>query len=117
MIPGLALAAILVTGSGVALSRAGRPFGKAILSVHKLVDLAAIVAIGVTVYDATRVGSLSRVAIAATGTAGAFLLISLVTGGIASASDKAPRWVTWVHRIGSWITLLITAWWAVLFLA
>lgn len=117
LVIGLGGAALIVIVSGISLTRGGKPFGTAVLSAHKVVALAAVVAIGVAVYDAARLGPLSRVALTATGIVAVLNLTSFVSGGVVSAMDAAPKWVTWLHRIGSWLTLLITAWWAVLFLS
>ena len=117
LVLGLGAAAIIVIVSGISLTRDGKPFGTAVLSAHKVVALAAVIAIGVNVYDAARLGPLSRVALTATGLMAILNVTSFVSGGVVSAMDSAPRWVTWLHRIGSWVSLLITAWWAVLFLA
>jgi len=117
LVIGLGAAALVVIASGISLTRGGKPFGTALLSAHKIVALAAVVAIGVAVYDAARLGPLSHVALTATGLMAALNLTSFVSGGVVSAMDPAPTWVTWLHRIGSWVSLLLTAWWAVLFLA
>ncbi len=44
----------VVLGSGVVMTRAGRPYGTGMLTVHKLVDLAVVVAVSVATYQANR---------------------------------------------------------------
>lgn len=116
IVVGLAIAAIVVAASGLALTRSGRPFLTAALTLHKLVAFGAAIAIGVIVYDAAAVAPLSRVGATATAFVGAVIVGSFATGGVVSAMTSPPRWVTWAHRIGSWAALLIAAWWGVLFL-
>ena len=117
IVPGLAAAALVVVASGVMMTRSGPPYSPLVLNVHKLVDLAALVAIGVLVARDAGVAPLSRVAVVAIGVVAALQLVTLVTGGLTSALASQPRSLTWAHRLVSWLALAVTAWWAVLFLA
>ncbi|MHB9002660.1 MAG: hypothetical protein ACYC6C_01165 [Coriobacteriia bacterium] len=115
-IPLLATAALVVALTGITLHRSGRPYRTEVLTAHKLVDLAAMVLLGWIVFDASQAARLSHIAWTATALTAALLGVSLIAGGAVSASDRAPGWVAWVHRVGSWLAVLMTAWWAVLFL-
>jgi len=113
---GLAAAAVAVVSTGVFLTRAGGPFSTVLLNVHKLVDLAAVIVLGVFISRAARSGSLSGGQWMGLVLAGALFVASLVTGGVVSAKDSAPRWVVWTHRVGSWASVLAASWcaWLVL---
>ena len=112
----LATAIVVVAASGVALTRSGRPFSAVALNVHKLVDLGVLVGVGTIVVRDSRVAPLSQVALTAVALVAGVQLLVLVTGGIVAALTSPPRWVTWAHRLVSWVALAVTAWWAVLFL-
>lgn len=108
-IPGLAIATAVVFGSGIALTRAGRPYGTALLNVHKLVDLAAVVAVAVIVYRAARAGSLSGGEWAVVAATGALFVALFATGAVASAATKPPTWVMRAHRIAPLFGLALAA--------
>lgn len=110
-------AMLVVAVSGVALTRSGHPFSAILLNVHKLVDLVILVAVGTVVVRDAGVASLSSIAITATALVASLQLVALISGGVVSARESAPPWVTWTHRVASWIAVLITLWWGVLFLA
>lgn len=55
----LVLGAAVVLASGFRLSRLGAPYGSALLNVHKLVDLAAVVVVGFAIYRHNLVAALS----------------------------------------------------------
>ena len=105
---GLIAAALVVIGTGVALTRTGWPFGTTLLNIHKLVALAAVVFTGVLVYRTNRAGAITPnqwIALAA----GALLCIAaFASGGVVSALESAPTWVVWVHRVGSWLAVAAT---------
>ena len=113
---GLAAAAVVVVSTGIFLTRAGRPFSTLLLNVHKLVDLAALIALGVLVSRVARSDPLSGAQWMGVGVAGALCVAALVTGGVVSANDSAPPWVVWTHRVGSWAAVLAASWcaWLVL---
>ncbi|MHB1341324.1 MAG: hypothetical protein ACYC77_09140 [Coriobacteriia bacterium] len=99
----LAVAAAIVFGSGIWLTRAGRPYSIGPLTVHKLVDLAAVVVIGMAVYQAHRASPLSALEWAVAGAAAVLTVAVFATGGVLSATENAPAWTLWLHRVGSWI--------------
>ncbi len=99
---GLLLAAAVIFASGIWLTRTGRPYGVVLMTVHKLVDLAAVIVIGVMVYQAHLAAPLSTLEWAASGLAALLTIATFSTGGVVSASEGAPGWVLWVHRVGSW---------------
>jgi hypothetical protein len=113
----LAAATVVVAVSGVVLTRSGSPFSSVVLNAHKLVDLALLVTVGVIVFRDARVAPLSRVGLVSTALVAGFQLVTLVSGGVVSALQSAPRGLTWLHRLVSWFALAMTLWWGVLFLA
>jgi hypothetical protein len=105
----LALAGVVVLATGVVLTRAERPYGAALLNVHKLVDLAAVVAIGVAIYQANRAAPFSAGAWAVVIAAAVLVVATFASGGVISAMDAPPAGVLWLHRIGSWVAAALVA--------
>jgi hypothetical protein len=98
-VPGLALGAIVVVATGVWLTRAGRPYGTGLVTAHKLVALAAVIVIGVMLYQASRVAPLSGMEITVAALAAVAVLGAFASGAVASAATAtAPAWALWVHR-------------------
>lgn len=102
---------LVIILSGYWLSRSGKPYSTIVFTVHKLVALAAIVVLGVTVYRINRAGALSAVEVLATIVTGLFFLGTIATGGALSIpSDKAmPVIVHKLHQVTPYLTVLSTA--------
>ena len=95
--------------SGFWLSRLGRPLNGILLTVHKLVSLAAVVLLGFTVYRVTwetRLGAIDWLAVVVTGL---LFLGTMATGGLLSVSKPMPAVVLTLHRITPFLTVLSNA--------
>ena len=103
--------AIFVTGFWLSLR--GRPFSVALLTVHKLVSLAAVVLLGFVVYRVSWDAALRAIDWIAVVITGLFFLGTIATGGLLSAdkpeSARARVAVLWAHRITPFLTVLSTA--------
>jgi hypothetical protein len=106
---GLAVAGLVVFGTGIWLTRAGRPYGTALTTVHKLVDLAAVIVIGVMVYQAQRSSPLTGLEWVLIAAAAVLAIALFATGGMASAIEVPPTWVRLVHRVAPWPAGILTA--------
>jgi hypothetical protein len=106
---GLVVAAVIVLASGIWLTRSGRPYGGLLLNVHKLVDLAAVVVIGIAVYQANRVAPLSPAELLVIGGAAILVIATFASGGVISGMQAPPVAVLWIHRIGSWVAAALAA--------
>lgn len=102
---------LVIILSGYWLSRTGKPYSTIVFTIHKLVALAAIVFLGVTVYRINRAGALSAVEVLAAIVTGLFFLGTIATGGALSIpSDKAmPAIVHKLHQVTPYLTVLSTA--------
>ena len=102
---------LLILLSGYWLSRSGKPYSTIVFTVHKLVALAAIGVLGVTVYRINRAGALSALELLAAIMTGLFFLGTMVTGGMLSVpTDKAmPAIVHKLHQVTPYLTVLSTA--------
>jgi hypothetical protein len=106
---GLLLAAIVVFASGFMLTRGGRPHGTGLLTVHKLVALAAVVVIGAGVVQYGRSGALTPVAIAVAAAAAVCVVAAFASGGILSAKATPPSIVARLHAVVPWLTAVASA--------
>ena len=95
--------------SGFWVSRLGRPFNVLLLTIHKLVSLAAIVLLGFTVYRVTWDATLNVVDWLAVAVSGLFFLGTMATGALLSADKLAQAMVLTLHRITPFLTVLSTA--------
>jgi hypothetical protein len=95
--------------SGIWLGRYGRPFNSIILTFHKLISLAAAVALVVILYQANQVAALSATELAAGVVAGLLFLGTGICGGLLSTDKPMPTLVSTIHRIAPFLTVLSTA--------
>ena len=103
--------AILFLGtflSGFGLSHFHRPYNVALLTVHKLLALGAMVPIGVLVVRAYRLAGLSRLEWTGWLTAGFVLLIAFSTGAFLTAL-RPPHAALIAHRIAPYFAATLTA--------
>ena len=102
---------LVIILSGYWLSRSGKPYSTLVFTVHKLIALAAIVLLGITVYRINQAGALSAVEVLAAIVTGLFFLGTMGTGGALSIpSDKAmPAIVHKLHQVTPYLTVLSTA--------
>jgi hypothetical protein len=104
---------LLIFGSGFWLSRRGKPFNVVLLTVHKLVSLAAVVLLAFVVYRVSWEATLRATDWIAVAVTGLFFLGTIATGGLLSAdrpkSARARVAVLWAHRITPFLTVLSTA--------
>lgn len=105
----LAIAAVIVMATGAVLTRRGRPFATALLTVHKLVALAAVAFVGYSAFEPVREGLLASGQRVALLTALVLCIAVFGTGGVVSAKHASPSWAVWVHRVGSWLTVVAVA--------
>ena len=108
---GTGLFFLLILFSGYWLSRSGKPYSTIVFNIHKLVAVAAVVLLGITVYRIHRAGALSAIELLAAIVTGLFFLGTMVTGGLLSIPiDKAmPAIVRKLHQVMPYLTVLSTA--------
>ena len=99
--------AIFVTGFWLSLR--GRPFSAILLTVHKLVSLAAVVVLVLTVWRVNREAALRAIDWVAVVITGLFFMGTIATGGLLSAGEPKSASVLWAHRITPFLTVLSTA--------
>ena len=95
--------------SGFWLSRSGKPHSVIILTIHKLIGLAAGVFLVMTVYPIHQVAPLSPVEITAIVVTVLFFAGNVATGGLLSTDKTMPAVIVRLHQITPYLTVLSTA--------
>ena len=106
---GAGLSFLLILLSGFWLSRSGKPYSGIILTIHKLISLAAVVLLGITIRRISQAGALSTTELLAAIVTGLFFLGTMVTGGLLSIGKAMPAIVLRLHQITPYLTVLSTA--------
>ncbi len=100
---------VFIFGSGVWLSNSGKPLNVGLLTVHKLVSLAAVVLIGMTVYQVNSLAKVGSVEIGAVAVTALLFVLTVATGGLLSTGKPAQAAVLTAHKVGPILTVLSTA--------
>ena len=108
-IVGTGLFFLFIFLSGIWLSHSGKPLNVIILTIHKLISLAAVVFLVITLYQINQVAKLSAIELVAGVIAGLFFLSAIVTGGLLSTSKPMPAAILTVHQVTPFLTVLSTA--------
>jgi hypothetical protein len=108
-VPALVVGAIVVLATGMWLTRAGWPYGTVLMTVHKLVALAAVVFIAVMLWQANRVAPLPVLQLTIAGLAAVAVVAAFASGAVVSASETAPAWVLWAHRTVPFLAAALSA--------
>lgn len=93
---------------GFWLSRSGKPYSSGLLTVHKLIGLAAGIFLGWSVYQLAKVEPISPIGIAATVVTVLFFLGLVVTGGLLSIDKPMPVFVSLIHKTLPYLAVLST---------
>jgi hypothetical protein len=99
----------LIFLSGYWLSHAVKPYGSIILTLHKLISLAAAVLLVLIVVKIHGTVPLLWTEWLAWGITALFFIVTVISGGLISAMKQAPVIVTLAHRIAPFLTVLGTA--------
>lgn len=99
---------LLIFGSGVGLSRIGRPINTALLTVHKLIVVGTIVFLGVIAHRAHQAAPLSAVELAVVIVTAVLFLAMIASGGMLSMEKSAPAIVLRLHQIVPFLAVLAT---------
>ena len=92
--------------SGFWLSHSGKPLNGLIFTIHKLIALAAVILLAVTVYQANQATPLSASLWLACAVTGLFLIGLFVSGALLSTGKPVPAVLLNIHRLMPILTLL-----------
>ncbi|NER80781.1 MAG: hypothetical protein F6K42_14660 [Leptolyngbya sp. SIO1D8] len=102
---GVAVAFLLVFGTGFYLAHLGRPYSVALLTVHKLVATGILVFLGVIAYRASALSVSTWLSVSLTILA---FVVMIASGGVLSAVESPPTMISSVHTVVSYATVLLT---------
>jgi len=106
---GAGLFFLFIILSGIWLSRSGKPLNGIILTIHKLISLAAVVFLAITIYQMNQAAGLSAIGFIAGVVTGLFFLGAIITGGLLSTGKPMPAAILTMHQIAPFLTVLSTA--------
>ena len=106
---GAGLFFLFIILSGIWLSRSGKPLNGIILTIHKLISLAAVVFLAITIYQINQAAGLSAIGFIAGVVTGLFFLGDIITGGLLSTGKPMPAAILTMHQITPFLTVLSTA--------
>lgn len=104
-----AVAFLVVFPSGYWLSRAGKPYSGIILTVHKLISVAAFVLLVITMIGSSQAARLGAAELIGGVVTGVLFLSLIATGALLSSDNEMPALVLRVHQIAPYLTVLSTA--------
>jgi len=95
--------------SGIWLSRSGKPLNGLILTIHKLISLAAGIFLIITLYWMNQAAPLGATELIAVVVTALFFLGTVVFGGLLSTGKPMPPAILRMHQILPFLTVLSTA--------
>lgn len=103
----LAIAAMIavVFVLGFVLQRRGRPRHVLLLTAHKLIAVAALVLMAITVIRAHRAAPLDAVALVAAIATAVFFVVAIISGGLVSTDKPAPAVARALHWVAPFVTV------------
>ncbi len=106
---GVGLFYLFIFLSGIWLSRSGKPYNMIIFNIHKLIALAAVVFLVITMYQINGVAGLSAIELIACAVTGLLFVGTMITGGLLSTGKSMPATILTMHQITPFLTVLSTA--------
>jgi len=100
---------LFIFASGVWLSKSGKPLNVAVLTIHKLISVATVVFLVITIYRLNQVATLSAMELTAAVVTGVFFLVTIASGGLLSTGKPVPAAILTMHQIAPYLTVLSTA--------
>ena len=101
---GVAVAFLLVFGTGFYLTHFGSPYSVALLTVHKIVATGILVFLGIIAYRASALNVSAWLVVSLTILA---FVAMIASGGVLSAVESSPTMIASVHKVGSYVTVLL----------
>lgn len=96
--------------SGFWLSHLGKPpYPVILLTVHKLIGLAAVVYLVITINRVNQMARLNSIEFIVCIISAVFFLSTVISGGLASIDKPMPAIVLRLHQISPYLTVLSTA--------
>ena len=94
--------------SGFWLSRSGKPYSSLALNIHKLIALAAVVFLFVTIRKLGQVTKLNSTELTISLVTGLLFIGAIISGGLVSIDKSMPAVVPVLHKLLPWLVVLAT---------
>lgn len=107
-VAGVAIAFLLVFITGFWLTRSGKPYRAASLTVHKLAAVGILVLLGVCIYQANRTPAVNVLAWLVISLAFVGLAAMIVSGSVLSIVESPLPAISILHKVAPYPTLLLT---------
>jgi hypothetical protein len=99
---------LLILPSGYLLSRIGKPYHMAIITIHKLAGVALAIYLAPVLIRRYQSGSLAPPGMITTAVTVLFFLVLVVSGSLLSAEREFPPLFKTFHRVFPYLTVLAT---------
>jgi hypothetical protein len=96
---------VLVFVLGFVLKRRGRPHHVLPLTAHKLLALAALILMALTVIRINRATPLATAALVAAAATAVCFVVAIISGGLVSTDKPAPPIALLLHRVTPFVTV------------
>ena len=100
---------VLIIVSGLWLSCTGRPLNVLILTVHKLIAVAGVAWLVITLYQLNQTAPLTSLQLVMSGVTILLFALLIVTGGLLSTAKVWPGIVLRIHQVVPALVILSTA--------
>jgi hypothetical protein len=110
--PGLIAAGgffIFSLASGVWLSRLGKPLNILILTIHKLISVAAVILTGMAIYNLSRAVALNSFEFSAVIVSALLFMSLIITGALLSGGKPEKNVLLAVHKFTPLLTIICTS--------
>lgn len=109
--PGLITAAVFFffsLASGIWLSQLGKPVNVVVVTIHKLISLAAVIFTGIAFYNLSRAARASSLAWFAIVVTGLLFILLFITGGLLSGSKPVHIAFSVIHKVAPLLSVIST---------
>ena len=96
---------VLVFVLGFVLKRRGRPHHVLLLTAHKLLALAALILMALTVIRINRATPLATATLVVAAATALLFVVAIVSGGLVSTDKPAPAIALTLHRVTPFVTI------------
>lgn len=90
---------------GFVLQRRGRPHNVLLLTAHKLIALAALILMAITVIRINQAAPLDAAALVAAIATAVFFVVAIISGGLVSTDKPAPAVARALHWVAPFVTV------------
>ena len=94
--------------SGYWLSRTGKPYSTLVFTIHKLIGLAFGIFLIITVYRIHQTISLTPLQMVAIAITVLLFITTVAAGGMLSIDKPMPLFVSWIHKLLPFLTVIST---------